>query len=62
MMSRIADQPVFVSPLRQVLTNHFDLVKMLAPHDRRNYPLGVWYLKYLWLALCHPKSRPMPIP
>ena len=24
---------------------------MIAPRDRRNYPFGLWYLKYLWLAL-----------
>jgi len=61
-MSHIVGPPVFDRPPRQTLTNHFDLVKLLAPHDRRNYPFGVWYLKYLRLALCHPKAQPMPIP
>ena len=61
-MSHIAGRRVFVSPPRRTLTNHFDLVKMLARHDRRNYPFGLWYLKYLWLALRHPKTKPMPIP
>jgi cation diffusion facilitator CzcD-associated flavoprotein CzcO len=62
MMSHIAGRPVFMSPPRKALTNHFDLVKLLAPRDRRNYPFGLWYVKYLWLAMCHPKAKPMPIP
>ncbi len=61
-MSHIAGRPVFASPPRQALTNHFDLVKLLARRDRENYPFGTWYLKYLWLAMCHPRKRPMPIP
>ena len=61
-MSHITGSPVFVDPPRQGLTNHFDLVKMLARRDRRNYPFGLWYLKYLWLAMFHRKARPMPIP
>jgi hypothetical protein len=61
-MSHIAGNAVFVDPPRQGLTNHFDIVKMLARHDRQNYPFGLWYLKYLWLALFHPKARPMPLP
>jgi len=60
-MSHIAGQPVFVSPPRETLTNHCDLVKLLAPHDRPNYPRVLWYLKYLWLAMRRP-SRTMPIP
>lgn len=61
-MSHIAGRPVFVSPPRKALTNHFDLVKLLARRDRRNYPFCLWYVKYLWLAMCHPRKRPMPIP
>lgn len=61
-MSHIAGAPVFESPPRGALTNYFDLVKLLAPGDHRNYPFGRWYLKYLWLALFHPRARPMPIP
>jgi cation diffusion facilitator CzcD-associated flavoprotein CzcO len=61
-MSHIAGRAVFEDPPRDGMTNHFDLVKLLAPRDRENYPFGVWYLKYLWLAMCHPKARPMPMP
>lgn len=61
-MSHIAGTSVFVDPPVDALTNHYDLVKMLAPHDRRNYPFGLWYLKYLWLAMLQPKAKPMPIP
>jgi hypothetical protein len=61
-MSHIAGTSVFVDPPVRALTNHYDLVKMLAPHDRRNYSFGLWYLKYLRLAMFHPKARPMPIP
>jgi cation diffusion facilitator CzcD-associated flavoprotein CzcO len=61
-MSHIAGTSVFVNPPVQGLTNHCDLVKMLAPHDRRNYSFGLWYLKYLWLAMFHSKARPMPMP
>ncbi len=61
-MSHIGGKPVFVKPPCEVFTNHFDLVKMLAPRDRGNYPFGIWYLRYLWLALCHPWKRPLPIP
>jgi hypothetical protein len=61
-MSHIAGTSVFVDPPVQDLTNHYDLVMMLALHDRQNYPVGLWYLKYLWLAMFHPKARPMPIP
>lgn len=62
MMSHIAGRPVFVEPPRGVLVNHFDIVRMVAPHDRRNYPFGLWHLRYLWLALFHPRAKPMPIP
>ncbi len=61
-MSHIGGRSVFVSPPRKELRNHFDLVKMLARQDRGNYPFAIWYLKYLWLALCHSRKRPMPIP
>ena len=61
-MAHIAGRPVFVEPPRAAHTNHYDLVKLFARHDRANYPRLFWYLKYLWLALRHPKSRPMPIP
>jgi len=61
-MSHIAGRPVFVGEPRDTLVNHFDIVRMIAPRDRRNYPFGLWYLKYLWLALFHPKAKPMPIP
>lgn len=61
-MSHITGAHVFVEPPSGTLINHCDIVKMLARHDRRNYPFGLWYLKYLWLALFHPKGKPMPIP
>jgi hypothetical protein len=61
-MSHIAGRPVFTRPPRQALTNHFEIVKMLASHDRSTYPFGLWYGKYLWLAMFHPRARPMPIP
>ncbi|MGD9899275.1 MAG: NAD(P)-binding domain-containing protein [Calditrichaceae bacterium] len=62
MMSHIAGRSVFVSPPRRSLTNYFDLVKLLARHDRGNYTFGIWYLKYLWLALYYPNAKPLPIP
>ncbi|MBL3826633.1 MULTISPECIES: NAD(P)-binding domain-containing protein [Marinobacter] len=61
-MSHIRGRPVFVKPPSEAFTNHFDLIKLLATKDRENYTSGIWYLKYLWLALCHPWKRPMPIP
>ncbi|MEO5766247.1 MAG: NAD(P)-binding domain-containing protein [Casimicrobiaceae bacterium] len=61
-MSHIAGRPVFVDQPRQALTNHIDLLKVLARRDRRNYPFGLWDLKCLWLAMFHPKAKPMPIP
>ena len=61
-MSHIAGRPVFENPPRQTMTNHFDLVKLLALRDRGNYPFGLWYAKYLCLAICHPRAQPMPIP
>ncbi|TGN40297.1 NAD(P)-binding domain-containing protein [Marinobacter confluentis] len=61
-MSQIGGHSVFVRPPRDAFTNHFDLVKLLAPQDRENYRFGTWYLKYLWLALYYPRQRPLPIP
>ena len=61
-MSHISGNPVFVRAPKHDYTNHFELVKMFAPHDRRNYPLGRWYAKYLGLALRHPKGKALPIP
>ncbi|MBE0625994.1 MAG: NAD(P)/FAD-dependent oxidoreductase [Burkholderiales bacterium] len=42
--------------------NYFDLAKFLARRDRANYTPGLWYLKYLNMALLHPKKASMPIP
>lgn len=61
-MSHIGGRAVFVKPPCEAFTNHYDLVKILAPQDRGNYPYGVWYLKYFWLAMCYPWKRSMPIP
>lgn len=61
-MSHIGGRPVFTRAPRQGLTNHFEIVKMLASRDRSTYPFGLWYGKYLWLAMFHPRARSMPIP
>ncbi len=61
-MSHIAGIPVFMDPPRPTMTNHYDLVKMIARRDRRNYPLGRWYAKYFRLAMFHPKRQPLPLP
>jgi hypothetical protein len=61
-MSHIGGRPVFDSLPRETLTNHFDLVKLLARRDRKNYAFGLWYAKYLYLAMRHPWTQPMPIP
>ena len=61
-MSHITGRPVFESQPRHTITNQFDLVKLLARRDRRNYPLGLWRIKYFRLAMFHPWSQPMPIP
>jgi Pyridine nucleotide-disulphide oxidoreductase len=61
-MSHITGNPVFVRAPKYDYTNHFELVKMFAPHDRRNYPFGRWYAKYLGLALRHPRKKALPIP
>jgi cation diffusion facilitator CzcD-associated flavoprotein CzcO len=62
MMSHIRGRRVFEEAPSPELTNHFDLVKMLARRDRRNYLPGLWRLRYLWLAFVHPESKPLPIP
>lgn len=61
-MSHIAGRPVFTSPSREALTNHFDLVKLLARTDRTNHPFALWYLKYLWLALRQSEVAAAAIP
>ncbi|MGD2139884.1 MAG: NAD(P)-binding domain-containing protein [Burkholderiales bacterium] len=61
-MSHIGDTPIFVDLPKPVMTNHYDLVKMLARRDRRNYPRGRWFAKYLRLAMFHPKRQPLPLP
>ena len=61
-VSHVIGRPVFDAPPCSTLAQHFDLVKLLASRDRRNYARGVWYAKYLRLAMSHPASRPMPIP
>lgn len=61
-MTHISGRPVFVSPPCRTLTNFFDLVKLLARNDRKNYPLGIWYIKYFWLAMRYPWKLPLPLP
>jgi cation diffusion facilitator CzcD-associated flavoprotein CzcO len=61
-MSHIAGRANLDAPPYPGMINHCDMVKRLAKLDRANYPRGLWYLKYLRLALWHPRSRPMPIP
>ena len=61
-MSHINGPPVFVDPPRRAMTNHYDLVKMLARRDRRNYPRGLWFAKYFRLAMFYPKRQPLPLP
>jgi hypothetical protein len=61
-MSHISGVPVFIDPPRTTMTNHYDLVKMLARRDRRNYPRGGWFAKYFWLAMFYPKRQPLPLP
>lgn len=62
MMSHIRGRRVFEESPGDGLTNHFDLVRMLARRDWRSYPPGLWRLRYLWLAFVHPESKPLPIP
>lgn len=61
-VSHVTGRPVFDAPPCSTLPQHFDLVKLLASRDRRNYARGRWYAKYLRLAMRHPASKPMPIP
>ena len=61
-MHHIGGENIFDQPPRKLLTNHFDVVKLLAGRDRKSYPFGRWYLRYLWLALFHPRGLPLPIP
>ena len=61
-MSHIAGRPIFESPPRGLSRNYFDLVKLLARRDRGNYPFGLWYVKYFYLAMVHPRAQPMPLP
>ena len=61
-MSHINGAPIFVDSPRRAMTNHYDLVKMLARRDRRNYPRGRWFAKYFWLAMFYPKRHPLPLP
>lgn len=61
-MSHIRGRPIFEDPPTGELINHFDLVRMFARRDRRNYLPGLWRLRYLWLAFMHSESKPLPIP
>lgn len=61
-MSHIAGRAALDAPPYPAMINHCDMVKRLAKLDRATYPRGLWYLKYLGLALWHPKNRPLPLP
>jgi cation diffusion facilitator CzcD-associated flavoprotein CzcO len=61
-VSHIRGNEVFDMDMVSENVNYFDLAKFLARRDRANYTRGFWYLKYLYLALRHPKETPMPIP
>jgi hypothetical protein len=61
-MSHIRGRARLDAPPYPGMINHCDMVKLLARHDRANYRPGLWYLKYLGLALWHPKDRPLPVP
>lgn len=61
-MSHIRGNAVFDETPVSGNVNHFDLAKFLARRDRESYRPALWYLKYLFTALWHPKNRPMPIP
>ena len=61
-MSHISGRATLDAPPYPAMINHCDMVKRLAKLDRASYPRGLWRLKYLGLALWHPKSRPLPLP
>lgn len=42
--------------------NYFDLVKMLAKRDRKNYMRFFWYIKYFIYAFFYGKDKPLPLP
>lgn len=61
-MSHIAGRAELDAPPYPGMINHCDMVKLLAKLDRASYPRGLWRLKYLGIALLHPRRRPLPIP
>jgi cation diffusion facilitator CzcD-associated flavoprotein CzcO len=61
-MSHIRGNTVFDPMPAYTNANYFDLARFLAKRDRVNYPVMLWYLKYLNFAFRHPVDRPMPIP
>jgi cation diffusion facilitator CzcD-associated flavoprotein CzcO len=61
-VSHIRGNEVFDGEIVADNVNYFELAKFLARRDRANYTPGFWYLKYLNMALRHPKETPMPIP
>lgn len=61
-MSHIRGPQGFKKPPQRNMVNHYDLVKLLARDDRRNYPRARWYARYMRLAFWHPRSQPMPMP
>ena len=61
-MAHIRGARIFEAAPRHEMRNHIDIVKMLARRDWRNYPPGLWYLRYLRLAFWYPRDRPLPLP
>jgi cation diffusion facilitator CzcD-associated flavoprotein CzcO len=61
-VSHIRGSEVFDTGQVSENVNYFDLAKFLARRDRANYIPGLWYLKYLYLALRQPRDMPMPLP
>jgi len=61
-MSHIRGPEGFKKAPQQDKVNHYDLVKLFAKDDRRSYPRGQWYAKYLRLAMWYPRSQPLPMP